>query len=81
LRTENAQWPTILTALNPRGDRAIAKLLVELRGPHLFAPQVALNVIMAGAQRALAANPGATALDALRESLRSTDTVVKGTGG
>ena len=78
LQAANAQWPAILSALNPQSDGALGKSLLELRGPHMFAPNVALNAIADGAERALKANTRASALDALRESLRRTNTVVRG---
>jgi hypothetical protein len=45
LRSSGAQWPTITATLNPRNDPTIAHLLHELRGPHMFVPQTALNII------------------------------------
>jgi hypothetical protein len=78
LQAMNAQWPAIIAELNPKSDRAIQQLLLEIRGPHMFAPNVALNAIADGARRALAANPRASARDALRESLRTINTIVWG---
>jgi hypothetical protein len=78
LQGMNAQCPAIFAELNPKSDRAIQQLLLEIRGPHLFAPNVALNAIADGARRSLASNPRASASDALRESLRTTNTIVGG---
>src|SRR2546426_269907 len=53
LQTANAQWPEIWETLNPDGDAVTQQLLVELRGPYMFAPHVALNVLEIGCQRAM----------------------------
>src|SRR5262245_7753978 len=68
-RRPDAGWPEIWQALEADGDDATQRLLAELRGPHLFAPHVALNVLEEGCRRALAKNPAAGRLDALQEAL------------
>lgn len=45
LQASNALWPQIMADLNPKNDREVAQLLIELRGPHMFAPHVALNIL------------------------------------
>jgi hypothetical protein len=45
LQRSGALWPQIMAELNPRNDRQTQQLLVELRGPHMFAPHVALNLL------------------------------------
>ncbi len=52
LDAENAQWSRILTASNPSGDRAIAALLQDFQGPHMFAPHTAPSVMLDGARNA-----------------------------
>jgi hypothetical protein len=45
LQATSANWPQIMEELNPRNDHKIQQLLLELRGPHMFVPHVALNLI------------------------------------
>ena len=75
LNASAAQWPEILAAINPRGDSNIGKLLIGLRGPHMFVPHVGLNVIEDGCQRVLAGNPEAALIDALKEAARRSESV------
>ena len=79
LQKANAQWPEIWGALNPDGDAEAQRLLVEFRGPYLFAPHVALNVLVVGCQRVLAENPGAGRVEALRSAMATDDRVVRPT--
>jgi hypothetical protein len=71
LRKADAQWDAIWASLNPTDDEEVQRLLVEIRGPHMFAPHLGLNVIEDGGKRALASSPGADALDVLRQAIRS----------
>ena len=73
LREAGAGWPQILSTLNPRNDKVAAGLLTNLRGPHQFAPHVALNVLEDACERVIAANPRASDIDALREALSRSD--------
>jgi hypothetical protein len=73
MREAGAGWPQILSTLNPRNDKVAAGLLTNLRGPHQFAPHVALNVLEDACERAIAANPRASDIDALREALSRSD--------
>jgi hypothetical protein len=77
LRNGNAQWDEILRDLNPTGESEVQRLLIEIRGPHMFVPHVGLGVIEDGCRRALALSPKADALAALREATRSQDPFVR----
>jgi len=66
LQTQGARWPAIMAALNPGADDEIARLLLDLRGPHLFQPATALSVMADGFESALQANARASMADALR---------------
>jgi hypothetical protein len=77
LRAANAQWPEILSTINPKGKRSIERSLALIRQPHQFVPHLALNVIEDGCRRALARSPRATLKDALEEALRSSNIVIK----
>ncbi len=66
LRQAGAQWDVIWARLNPTDDPDVQRLLVEIRGPHMFAPHLALSAIEVGCQRALAKAPDADALAALQ---------------
>lgn len=69
LRDSNAQWDVIWSQLNPNADADVQSLLIEIRGPHMFAPHLGLGVIEDGCTRVLAASPDADALAALREAV------------
>ncbi len=77
LRDQNAQWDEILAALNPTNDAEVQRLLIGIRGPHLFVPHLGLSVIEDGCTRALVSSPNADAPDALREATRSQDPFVR----
>lgn len=74
LDAENAQWTRILAAINPSGDRAVAVLLQELRGPHMFAPHTALGVMIEGAS---SVGPKASVREALAAARDSMNKVVR----
>ena len=76
LRDQNAHWDVIWAALNPTGDPEFQRLLVEIRGPHMFVPHLGLSVIEDGCKRALGSSPNADALAALHEATRSQDPFV-----
>lgn len=42
---DQAQWPEIIACLNPLDDVEIRRLVLVLRGPHMFVPGVALNIL------------------------------------
>ena len=55
----NAQWPQIITALNPQNDPGLAAELSRIRGPHMFVPHLALQVIHHGCEESIRANRNA----------------------
>jgi len=73
LREAGAGWPGILSAVNPKNDKVAADFLTKLRGPHQFAPHIALNVLEEACERMITANPRASDIDALREALTRSD--------
>ena len=72
-----AQWPEVLTILNPTGESQIASLLQALRGPHMFVPGTALSVIIDGCDIALRKSASASALSALQEAKGSMEKVTR----
>ena len=72
-----AQWPEVLTTLNPRGESQAASLLQALRGPHMFNPGTALSVIIHGCDIALRKSSKAGALAALQEAKGSMEKVTR----
>jgi hypothetical protein len=77
LRNGDAQWDAIWSELNPTRDPEVQRLLVEIRGPHMFVPHLGLNVIEDGCKRVLSVSPEADALTALREAIRSQEPFVR----
>ncbi len=77
LQKANAQWPEIWQALNPDGNQSVQKLLIEFRGPHMFAPHVALNVLEDSCRRVLARDANADRLAVLQAALKSGDPFVR----
>ena len=77
LQKANAQWPEIWQALNPDEDPETQQLLIEFRGPYMFVPHLALNVLQVGCERALSGSPLANRVQALREAMRADDQVVR----
>ena len=77
LRETETSWPQILSTVNSRNDRVAAELLTKLRGPHQFAPHIALNVLVDGCERVITANQHASDIDALREAIRRSEVVRK----
>lgn len=61
LHASRAGWSDILATLNPSDDRAMAGELQAIRGPHMFAPELALQVIEHGCAEALRKDPNASA--------------------
>lgn len=76
LRQQLANWPAILAAINPDGDAGVQRLLEEVRGPHLFAPHIGLNVLEAGCRRALACDPAADRTAALQTAVGDNSRIV-----
>ena len=77
LRAAEAAWPRILAVVNPRNDKVAAELLTELRGPHQFAPHVALNALEDACERTMASDSQASDIDALREEVRQSGRITK----
>ena len=77
LDSRNAGWPEILTALNPSNNKTVADLLFAIRGPHMFAPGVAMQVIQVGCEDVLSSNPAATSVDALTSARCSLDKIIR----
>jgi hypothetical protein len=77
LQKSNADWQQIWARLNPDNNAQVQELLIELRGPHMFVPHAGLNVLEDGCRKALAANPNADRLAALRTALFGADRVVR----
>jgi hypothetical protein len=77
LDSRNAGWPEILTTLNPSNNKTVADLLFTIRGPHMFAPGVAMQVIQAGCEDVISSNPTATSIDALTSARRSLDKIIR----
>lgn len=73
LQRTNANWETIFASLNPDRNQQVQHLINDLRGPHMFVPHLALSVLEEGCRNAIAANPAADRLAALRAALRSSD--------
>jgi hypothetical protein len=71
LQRAGADWVQIAGRLNPAGHQGLAAAIERLRGPHLFAPHIALNVVAHGCEAAIAKHPQASALDALAAAERS----------
>ena len=69
LRAADAQWDTIFLRLNPNADPDVQRLLIQIRGPHLFNPNCGLGVIEDGCKRILALSPDADSVDALSEAI------------
>jgi len=77
LLTIDAGWPQIIADLNPSGDADVQAELERLRGPHMFAPATALNVIHHGCELALRSRSHASALSALRAARDSMEKVTR----
>ncbi len=69
LRSSNAQWSEIFQTVNPRQDQGIQKLLLEIRGPHMFDPRTALGVIETGCRSVPKSASVARALQSAVESM------------
>jgi len=77
LQKSGAQWPEIVPALNPRQDTQVERILIAIRGPHLFDPYTGLTVIRHGCDLALGRDPKASMLSALIEAKESMDKVIR----
>jgi len=77
LKATNAQWTTIMTTFNPHNNRHLHHWLIELRGPHMFTPHTALNIIEQACFSVLKDRPHATVKDVLRAACHSTHKVTR----
>jgi hypothetical protein len=77
LRAADAQWGAIWSQLNPAGEPDVQQLLIEIRGPHMFAPHLGLGVIEEACERVLASSPEGDALAVLREATRRAEPFVR----
>ena len=77
LQASQATWPEIWTTLNPDHDQQVQKLLVELRGPHMFAPHIALNALEEGCQRIARTHSRAGRLAVLEAALDSCNRIIR----
>ena len=77
LRKSNAQGPEIISSLNPDGNSQVNAALLALRGPHMFVPQTALNIIEQECGELLRSNPAATQLAGLIRAKESMETVTR----
>ena len=75
LISEHATWSVIFSTLNPTSDTTISDLLIAIRGPHMFTPEVGLRVIQAGCENVLGLNAEATAVEALAAARRSLEKI------
>ena len=77
LKAKNAQWPEILGVLNPQNDPHIRTVLLEIRGPHIFVPHTALNIIESVCVAAKRPSTGLSRLELLEAAKASMDKVVQ----
>lgn len=75
LGAKQAGWPEIFDSLNPSQDKRVADLLIAVRGPHMFAPGVAMRVVQAGCEYALRSNERADSVAALQAAQSGVDRV------
>ena len=77
LQTKRAAWPEIWATLNPTHDPQLQQLLVELRGPHMFVPHIALNALEEGCRRVARTHPLAGRLAVLKAALDSCNRIIR----
>ena len=77
LLASNASWPQITQSFNPSNDSQISAELQRIRGPHMFAPATAINVIKHGCEEVLRASPHASALSAIKAARVSMEKVTR----
>jgi len=71
LQRVNANWESIFASLNPDRNQQVQGLINDVRGPHMFVPHLALSVLEEGCRGAVASNPGADRMAALRAAVKS----------
>lgn len=77
LKRLNAQWTVIIARLNPGNDSEVYALLLRLRGPHMFNPGLALNVLESECEGFLKLRPLGTMREALVLAVRSMERVTR----
>jgi hypothetical protein len=77
LQKRSAGWPEIWATLNPDGDSQVERLLVELRGPHMFVPHIALNILEEECRRLARVNAFSDRLAALTAALNSGNRITR----
>jgi hypothetical protein len=73
LQVGKAEWPEIFATLNPDNHPEAQRALESLRGPHMFVPDVGLNVIEEECRRMIAVAPGSDWLTALLAATKTMD--------
>lgn len=73
LQRTGALWPELMQRLNPAAEARINADLQVLRGAHLFAPHLALNILEAACRE----HPKAPAGDIVAAARRSAEQVVR----
>ena len=71
LQRKAALWPEIWAALNPDDDPEVRRLLVELRGPHMFTPHVALNALEEACHRRFQHDQNADRMTIIQAALKN----------
>ena len=77
LHQTNAGWDDILQTVNPSGTANVAANLQAIRGPHMFAPALAIRVLQEGCRLALARNPKATVPEAVQFARESMEKITR----
>lgn len=77
LKQQQATWPNILQTLNPDDVPRIRTVLLELRGPHIFVPHTALNIIESTCLSAERPNNKLSRLDLLERAKRDMERVTR----
>ena len=77
LMQDQAQWPEIIARLNPLDDAEIRRLVLVLRGPHMFVPGVALNILKMECESVARSSPSASICVALEAAVRSMERITR----
>ena len=77
LRAGNAGWPQILVTLNAGNDPDIHSELQTIRGPHMFAPATALQVIEYGCDEVLRRSKQSSGIAAVRSARQSMEKITR----
>ena len=77
LHAKNAGWPEILAVLNANNESNLHSELQAIRGPHMFAPMTALQVIEHGCDEVLRRSKESSAFAAVRSARQSMEKVTR----